>query len=558
MNTLHRACGLALGLWCAGAAQALSIRTVDVRGDHQVPVCFQIGSPTTGRALMRSAAEFTWVAETGLVLTGWDTCTTANPWRTIEVRHETLLLPHAIGNYIAINFGSASLRATFAHELGHSLAFMHEQARRTSTCSIQQVLEYPGWNEVGGGTNFGDYDRLSVMNYCGLLRDQDVVSPTDSAGAGAYYGRQQVVAAASWGPGRVDAFAVEVGRSVYGSAPQRLMHWWSNDHGATWDLETFTDGTLTSAVSVVAPAPGRLVLFGRGDDGGIYMKRYDGGGWQSWVQLHPTYTEGMPVAVVRPDGSLVVIGREGRAVQGTLLNRPRLFAIVVGADGSIGSPSYDLSVFPTYDAAATPSIAALMREPVGTPAVAVLGSDVHVLTVRRNGTVRHLRLAPSGPGSLHWAADDPVSIGGVAPGPAMVASGGRLESVFRRVSDGAVVHGSFHPSTGWSFATVGGVTFGRPALVSYAPGRLDLFVRGAGGGVFHNARPPGGSWAGYTDLQGQIHGSPAAVVPPVAAGQSPVGLMTLVAGLSRTLYVRRWTGPDGWSDYQDLGGSGVR
>jgi hypothetical protein len=45
-------------------------------------------------------------------------------------------------------------------------------------------------------------------------------------------------------------------------------------------------GRFTSSPAIASPFPGRFEVYGRGDDGGIWIKVYESGGWGSWAPLH--------------------------------------------------------------------------------------------------------------------------------------------------------------------------------------------------------------------------------------------------------------------------------
>jgi hypothetical protein len=518
---------------------------------------------------MQRAAERTWGVETGVIFTGWQVCPTPVPAGTIEVRNWTGLPAHATGNYIAIDFNSGNLESTFIHEMGHSLAFQHEQARADSTCTVQQPFEWAGSNEFLGGTAFGPYDLLSTMNYCNPVTTGRFISPTDIAGAGAYYGRPHVVGAASWGPGRIDVFSVEVGRSSFGSSPQILNHWASNDSGANWGFETFTDGTLTSAPAVVSEGVGKLTLVGRGANGSLFFKRWNGSSWSGWVELHTTRVEGGPSAVVLSNGQIAIVARRAREIVGaTLITRPRLVAFILGTDDSVIGPVIDATPFPDSTEPGSVMNSEFFREPIGAIALAKLGNGIETVFLGQDGSIRHVRFATnSSSTSLSFVSHSSIgSTFGAGSSAAMVSSDGKLEMVFKRLTDNALIYGQFarNPVTGqmqWGAMTsIGGLATGAPSLVSFAAGRLDLFVRGGDGGVWHRYKSPGGAWNsdGFLPLGGTINGSPEAVVPPIAGGQEPVGLMSLVSGASGQLFMTRWTGVNGWSGFVNLGGTGVR
>src|SRR5258708_7965708 len=62
-------------------------------------------------------------------------------------------------------------------------------------------------------------------------------------------------------------------------------------------------------------------------------------------------------------------------------------------------------------------------------------------------------------------------------------------------------------SDGWSsYEPLGGTTFDNPAVASWAPGRLDVFVRGTDNQLWHKWFA--GTWSGWEPLGGSLTSAP--------------------------------------------------
>ena len=99
------------------------------------------------------------------------------------------------------------------------------------------------------------------------------------------------VASASWGPGRLDIFAVLGGSVLPGYLGGTVRHrWWDAGAGSPWsgweDLGgTFVSGTCI--VDAVSWGPGRVDVFAIGADKAMHHNWYDrdSGGWGGWESL---------------------------------------------------------------------------------------------------------------------------------------------------------------------------------------------------------------------------------------------------------------------------------
>ncbi|HZG92446.1 MAG TPA: hypothetical protein VEZ42_19735 [Pseudonocardia sp.] len=87
-----------------------------------------------------------------------------------------------------------------------------------------------------------------------------------------------------------------------------------------------------------------------------------------------------------------------------------------------------------------------------------------------------------------------------------------------------------------------------PAVAASRPGRVDLVTRSPGGGLVHHYRPPGGSWSRAIDLGGSVASQPAVV------SWGPGRLDVFARGTDDRLWHRAFDGARWW-DWTSLGGS---
>jgi glucose/arabinose dehydrogenase len=130
----------------------------------------------------------------------------------------------------------------------------------------------------------------------------------------------------------------------------------------------------------------------------------------------------------------------------------------------------------------------------GPAAVVTAGDVVHLVVRGTDGAVYHATRR-----GTTWSGWE--GLGGRIEGTPAVAprSGGGI-AVFARGTDNRIYakYGDTRAWTGWSGLT--GATLSSPAVAWGAqPGRLDLFVAGTGGGLYHNVFL-NGAWLGWTRL----------------------------------------------------------
>jgi hypothetical protein len=133
-------------------------------------------------------------------------------------------------------------------------------------------------------------------------------------------------------------------------------------------------------------------------------------------------------------------------------------------------------------------------------------------------------------------------------GPAVSSwSAGRLD-VFVEGTDGALWH-KWWTGTSWSgWESLGGKLTSSPAATSQGSGLIDVFARGTDGALWYKDWN-GAAWSSWHSLGGQI---PTGTAP--AAYSSGAGhLDVFVEGTGGALYHKSYTGT--WSSWQSFGGS---
>ena len=83
------------------------------------------------------------------------------------------------------------------------------------------------------------------------------------------------IAAASWAPGRLDVFGRGQDRAIWHKS-------WEGDHWTDWHS---VGGTLTSGPGTVSWGPGRIDVFARGLDGDLWHMTWEDQHWTEWHSL---------------------------------------------------------------------------------------------------------------------------------------------------------------------------------------------------------------------------------------------------------------------------------
>jgi spore germination protein YaaH len=230
--------------------------------------------------------------------------------------------------------------------------------------------------------------------------------------------------AAAWSAGRLDIF-------IRGTDNGLWHRFWNGSQWGTWeDL----GGVLTSDPAVVSWGPNRIDVFVRGTDNGLYHKWWDTSRWFGWEGLGGVLTSGPDVASWSGN---------------------RLDVFVRGTDNALYHSWWDTSRWFGWEG---------------------LGG---VLT--------------SDPGAVSW--------------------GSNRVDVFARGSDNGLYH-RFWYGAGWGvWEALGGSLTSGPDASSCAPGHLDVFATGSGAAL-NRLGFNGTAWISWQSLGGQSTSDQGAVCQP--------------------------------------------
>jgi uncharacterized protein YvpB len=134
--------------------------------------------------------------------------------------------------------------------------------------------------------------------------------------------------------------------------------------------------------------------------------------------------------------------------------------------------------------------------------------------------------------------------GASAFGPSASTWGAPRLDAFVRGVDGALWH-RWRDGTGWHWESLGGIPTSDASAVSWSSGRIDVFTRGFGGTLWHRWLN-GTTWSGWESLGGQLASEPAAI--SLAAGTLDVFVQGTDQALWRAAY-----DASGWH-WRSLGG----
>lgn len=165
------------------------------------------------------------------------------------------------------------------------------------------------------------------------------------------------------------------------------------------------------------------------------------------------------------------------------------------------------------------------------------------VAVRKDGAIRLLEYAAGTWGA--WQSVGSPSTG-IASAPAIASWGPGSMSVFVRDGNDELMSRT-RTSAGWGAWTKRGTgTFqGKPTAVSWGPGRIDVFVRGLDNALWWI--PFSNGWGNYASLGGSFVGSPAVAAP------TPGRLDVFVRGNDQRLWSKQLTGST-WTGFFPLGG----
>ena len=333
-------------------------------------------------------------------------------------------------------------------------------------------------------------------------------------------------AAVSWGHDRLDVFVV-------GSADRALYHkWWD---GSGWGPSAtgfeYMGGVIVADPVVVSWDHDRLDVFVIGTDGALYHKAWNGQQWQPSLTGYDRL--GVPAAGVEIRGNPVAVSWD----------HDRLDIFVVGTNGALYHKWWGGSAWGPSDT----EFEFMGGVIVGNPTVASWDHDrLDVFVIGTDGALYHKawngsewQPSVTGYDSL-GTPDNGVTLTG---SPVVNSWGHDRLDIFIVGTDGALYHkwwdgNNWGPSlTGYEFMA-GGISRD-PAVVSWGHDRLDVFVIGSDSALWHKGWD-GKQWSpsvtGYEYLSGSIASKPAAV------SWDRDRLDVFVIGSDRALYHKAWDG----------------
>jgi hypothetical protein len=268
-------------------------------------------------------------------------------------------------------------------------------------------------------------------------------------------------AVASRGPNRLDVF-------VRGENGHLWIYKWNGQKWSRW--EDLGAGRLTSSPAAVSWGSDRLDVFVRGHEGQLAHKRWASGvGWSEWRNLGGRVTSAPTVASWGPN---------------------RLDVFVRGHDGQLAHKRW---------------------------------SQEH-----------------------DWS--DWRDLGGrLTSAPAAVSWGENRIDVVVRGHEGQLAHKRWSAQAEWSdWTNLGGRLTSAPAICSWGRHRLDVFVRGHEGGLAHKRWSLDQEWSEWRDLGGRLTSGPGAV----SWGENRIDVF--VRGHAHGLARKCWTAQADWSSWENL------
>jgi hypothetical protein len=247
--------------------------------------------------------------------------------------------------------------------------------------------------------------------------------------------------AVSWGPDRLDIFAVGTDQALY-------HRWWD---GANWGGWESLGGILSSPPSVVCWGPNRIDIFANGTDNAVYHRWWDGANWGGW--------ESLGGIVVSPPSAV-----------SWAPNRLDVFAL--GTDSALYHRWWDGANWGGWE-----SLGGLLTSP---PSAVCWGPNrIDIFANGSDNAVWHRWWD-----GFNWGGWE--SLGGILTTPPVAVSWDtdRLD-IFARGTDSALYHRWWDGANWGGWESLGGVLTSSSSVVSWSADRLDIFSRGSDCAMWH-------------------------------------------------------------------------
>lgn len=324
--------------------------------------------------------------------------------------------------------------------------------------------------------------------------------------------------------------------------------YWSNldtncaaGFGTSWKSLGAPGSGLLGSPAAGRNQDGRLEVFSVTQDGAIWhiWQLLPGGPWTQWAGLAP------PAGLTAPP-----------VVSSNLDGRMEVFAVQSGSLWHIWQTAPNNGWSP--------------GGLLGSPAAGILGDvgignnqdgRIEVFAVGSDGELYHLWQVAPNSGWTGWSTLGSPPSGIPVGGPCVGSNAdGRLE-VFLMARDGQIWHlWQVAPNSGWStWASLGGpsaaIVNGAPFLGRNADGRLEIFVTGDDGNIYHVWQmAPNSGWSAWSPIAAQL------TVPLLGLGQvvsnQNGALQVLTTGADGALWTISQTAPNnGWSAWRFLDGA---
>jgi len=297
----------------------------------------------------------------------------------------------------------------------------------------------------------------------------------------------------SWGPNRLDVFAVGTDGSV-GTV--------SYD-GARWGgLTQLGSNAIAAGPAAVSWGPGRIDLFVRGTDNRLYAKSWNGSAWVGYTMLGNESFAGAPSAVS--------------------WGANRIDVFVRGTDNRLYTKSWNGSSWSGYTLLGSETF-------LGNPSAVSWGANR--IDVFVQGTDQ--RLYTKSWDGTKWSGYVSLGTESVASPPVPVCWGPNRIDVFVRGTDDRLYAKSWD-GTKWSgYTSLGAETFvGTPSAASWGANRLDVVVQGTDNRPYRKTWN-GAAWTGYVVVDDGVMAG-----PPVIAASRPHRLDVLVVASDGSLRVK--------------------